>query len=118
MENKRKFIRFDAPLYVKYNVSDDVRQFQGVAQNISMGGAKMTVDQDFKVKSQDKLDLYFLLPEKTLAVAAQVAWVSNSEQAKEVGIMFQEFPDACKEELYQHIFKYHRHEITQKWWQF
>jgi len=117
MDNKRKFVRFAAPLYVKYHVDDDPRQLSGVVQNVSMGGAMVIVEEDIQVKTKNKVQLYFLLPEKTLAVQGNVSWVKNVAEGKEFGIIFSEFPDAYKEALYQHIFKHHREEITSKWWQ-
>jgi c-di-GMP-binding flagellar brake protein YcgR len=118
MENKRKFVRFDAPLYVKYNKDADSRQFQGVSHDVSMGGVRMAVEKELKLKDQDMMQLYFLLPGNTLAVTGKVAWVKEEVETNEVGVAFQEFPDAHKEAIYQHIFKHHRSEITQKWWQF
>ncbi len=117
MDDKRKFVRFNAPLYVKYHLNDELRQAQAVAQNVSMGGAALALDKEVKIKANSTLQLYFLLPEKTLAVSGKVTWVKDSELSREVGISFTELPDACREELYRHIFKHHRHEIVDKWWQ-
>jgi len=117
MDNKRKFVRFAAPLYVKYNIDDEPRQLSGVVHNVSMGGAMVMAEEDTQVKAKNTVQLYFLLPENTLAIQGKVTWVKNSAEGKEFGIIFNEFPDACKEVLYQHIFKHHRDEITNKWWQ-
>ena len=117
MDDKRQFVRFEAPLYVKYNLEHDNRQLQGIAQNISMGGAMVAVDQSVKLKPATALEIYFLLPENTLAVNGKVAWVKDADAVREIGVRFNEFPDACKEALYQHIFKHHRSEIVNKWWQ-
>lgn len=117
MDDKRKFVRFAAPLYVKYHVEDEPRQLSGVVQNVSMGGVMIIAEEDAQVKAKNTVQLYFLLPENTLAVQGRVSWVKNVAEGKEFGINFSEFPDACKEALYQHIFKHHREEIVGKWWQ-
>ena len=117
MDDKRKYVRFDAPLYVKYNLGDEPKQLSGVAQNISMSGAMVIAGEDDPVKLHHAVSLYFLLPENTLAVEGKIAWVKKGAEGKEFGVIFCEFPDACKEALYQHIFKHHREEIVNKWWQ-
>ena len=117
MDDKRKFVRFTAPLYVKYHVDDEPRQLAGVVHNVSMGGAMVVAEENTHVKAKNTVQIYFLLPENTLAVQGKVTWVKNGVEGKEFGIIFSEFPDACKEALYQHIFKHHRDEIVGKWWQ-
>lgn len=114
---ERKFVRFNAPLYLKVSAPSEAEGFSAIAKDISMGGVKMVLDTSHWVAREDIFSLFLLLPDKTLPVTGKVVWVKDYGDRKEAGISFINIPPAYKEDIYNYIFKYHRTEMTQKWWQ-
>ena len=114
---ERKFVRFNAPLYLKVSAPDATEGFSAIAKDISMGGVKMVLDTSHQIACDDIFSVFLLLPDKTLPIAGKVMWVKDYGDRKEVGIFFINMPHAYKEDIYNYIFKYHRTEITKKWWQ-
>ncbi|MFH1875810.1 MAG: PilZ domain-containing protein [Candidatus Omnitrophota bacterium] len=117
MNVARKFVRFSAPVYLKVTTPDSPQSVSAIAKDVSLGGAKIIFDKAFMVERENMFSLFLLLPEKTLPIAGKVMWIKEYSDRKEVGMSFLNMPDAYKEDIYNHIFKYHRGEITKKWWQ-
>ncbi|MDD5195711.1 MAG: PilZ domain-containing protein [Candidatus Omnitrophica bacterium] len=116
-KTQRKFVRFNAPLYLKISFPNKEESFSAIAKDISLGGAKLVLDLSHKVEREDVLSVFLLLPEKTLNIPGKVVWVKDYIDRKEAGLSFLNFPEIYKEDIYNYIFKYHREEITKKWWQ-
>lgn len=116
MENKRRLVRFQVPFYVKYRLLPQARQFSGVAQDISMGGARLAVEERCEIAPCRDVEIYFLLPSKTLSVSAAVAWCATEAEGVVCGVKFNPLSAATREAIYNHIITHHRKELTDKWW--
>jgi c-di-GMP-binding flagellar brake protein YcgR len=114
---ERKFVRFNAPLYLKVTAPEATEGFSAIAKDISMGGIKMVIDASYDIAREDIFSVFLLLPDKTLPITGKVVWVKDYGDRKETGISFINIPPAYKDDIYNYIFKYHRSEITKKWWQ-
>jgi c-di-GMP-binding flagellar brake protein YcgR len=117
MEDKRKFARFKAGLLLKFSSDESAYEFSGVVQDISMGGLSVTLDGAVIPLVNCRVNFYLLLPSQTFKISGEIAWVRSYDGKKDVGIRFVHIPDSYKEEIYNYISKYHRQELTQKWWQ-
>jgi c-di-GMP-binding flagellar brake protein YcgR len=116
MENRRKFVRFNASLLLKFGSEESAYEFQGVVQDISMGGLSVVVDKNLVALVNCRVSFYLLLPSQTFKISGEIAWAQDQGDKKEIGIRFVHIPDSYKEEIYNYISKYHRQELTQKWW--
>lgn len=116
-KERRKFVRFKAPFCIQYSNADSSREFSGVIKDISMGGTRVLLDTPLDVSPQSLASLAIFLPENTLKVSGEAVWARDFGEKKEIGVCFKNIPDAHKEDIYSHIFKYFREEITRKWWQ-
>lgn len=117
MDEKRKLVRFNMPIQAKYRPVDSSEEFSVLTKDISMGGARIVIDKDIQIKDAQTASISFLLPDRTLSASAKVSWVKGYEDRVEVGISFVKIEAAHKEDIYNHIFKYHRQEVVGRWWQ-
>jgi c-di-GMP-binding flagellar brake protein YcgR len=117
MHEKRKFIRFRAPLELKYCDPPVSEGIPVVTKDISMGGVRVTMDSPFEVLPDRLISLQFCLDEQVLDVSGKVAWAKDYGDKVEVGVCFVSIPDYCKEQIYNYLFSHYRQEFTRKWWQ-
>ncbi len=116
-KERRKFIRFNAPFYIRYNDLGLSQEVSGVIKDISYGGARVLLDTSLDSLPSSLVSLFILILGSPLKISGKVIWVRNSGDKKEIGICFVNIPDSYKEDIYSCIFKYHRQELTYKWWQ-
>ena len=116
MEERRKFVRFNAPFCVHYSDKNIPQETPGVIKDISYGGARVIVDTLSRIDNASAADLSILFPKDTLKVSGLVVWVKESGSKKEIGICFQNIPSQYKDTIYNYIFKYFKEELTSKWW--
>lgn len=116
MDGKRKFVRFKAPLHCKYSRLESNVERSVMADDISMGGMKIVAEQSAGLPTDSILNIYLLLPNRTLKVLGKTVWVKDYQDRVEAGIRFIQIYDSYKQEIYDYIFKYHPDQITQRWW--
>ena len=117
MQERRKFIRFNASFLLKIKATAGVSFLHGIVQNISMGGLRVALDESAGLSVGKMVSCHLLLPAQTFELSGQIAWMRQSCEKQEAGINFFYIPDYYKEDIYNHISKYYRKELTQKWWQ-
>jgi len=118
MDEKRRFVRFQVSFPLKF-VQDKLSSgVKGVVKDISMKGLKVVLDRALQFLSEDLSNFHLTLAnEKVLKLSGQVVWQKDYPDRREVGIRFAGIPDDHKEDIYNYIFKYHRQELTENWWQ-
>jgi len=117
MEEKRKFIRFQAPFCVQYSVEGMAQEFSGVIKDISMGGVRLILDTASNVAPNSAAGLSIMFPDETFKVAGKVVWSKDSGEMKEVGFCFGASTEAGRERAHQHILKHFKEQMTRGWWQ-
>ena len=118
MDEKRRFIRFQVSFPLKFVQDKLPLAVKGVVKDISMSGLKVVLDRALQFLSEDLSNFHLTLSnDKVLELAGQVVWQKDYPDRREMGIRFALIPDDHKEDIYNYIFKYHRQELTQKWWQ-
>ena len=115
MEDKRKFVRFKATCRIQFSETDPSLDVSGTIKDISMGGARVSLDKPFEFPPNTVVSLTMVLPQNTLKISGEIVGQGDK---KEVSIRFVRMPDAYKEEIYNYISKYHRKELMNKWWEF
>lgn len=117
MDEKRKFIRFRAPLEVKYGDTDYAEETQGLTKDISMGGVRISVNKPSAILPESLLSIQFSLDARLLRVSGKVVWVKDYGDRTEAGVSFVRIPDSGKEKIYNYIFTNYSKEFTRRWWQ-
>jgi len=117
MEEKRRFIRFQAPFCVQYSVDGETREFSGVIKDISMGGVRLTLDTASSILSDSAAKLSIMFPDETFKVAGKVIWSKEVGEMKEVGFCFSASTESGRERVHQHILKHFKEQLTRGWWQ-
>lgn len=118
MDEKRGFMRFQVSFPLKFLQEKLPLAVKGVVKDISMKGLRVVMDRALQFLSEDLNNFNLTLSnEKVLELSGQVVWQKDYPDRREIGIQFAGIPDDHKEEIYNYIFKYHRQELTQKWWQ-
>ncbi|MDD4295023.1 MAG: PilZ domain-containing protein [Candidatus Omnitrophica bacterium] len=116
MLEKRKFVRFKAPAYCKCLKVGANADVSGMCKDMSMGGVKIIFDRGRDIKEDIVLEVFILLPDKTVKSVGKIVWVKEYDDKKEAGIKFINISDTYKEDIYGYIFKYYREEVTRHWW--
>lgn len=108
MEEKRRFVRIDWPVIVKYKVLDEPKtEDRCVGKNISEGGLSFPIYE--RVSKGNSLSLEIELPFDSMPIFAKgtVAWVKEVGQRPtrffEVGIEFRDISLADRKRLKNYI---------------
>ncbi|MDP8290447.1 MAG: PilZ domain-containing protein [Candidatus Susulua stagnicola] len=118
MDEKRGFMRFQVAFPLKFIQSKLSVTVKGIVKDISMNGLKVILDRTLQFLSGDSNDFHLTLAaDNVLEFSGQIIWQKDYPDRREIGIRFICIPDDHKEDIYNYIFKYHRQELTQKWWQ-
>ena len=122
MDEKRGFMRFQVSFPLKFVQDKLPLAVKGVVKDVSMNGLKVVLDRAWdrtlQFLSEDLSNFHLTLAnDKVLELSGQVIWQKDYPDRREVGIRFAGIPDDYKEDIYNYIFKYHRQELTQRWWQ-
>ncbi len=118
MNEKREFMRFRVSFPFGFNQNEIPSEIKATVKNISMNGLKVVLDKSLHFSGEDLTKFQLILPDnKTLDFSGEVVWQKDFLDRREVGIRFEYISDSHKEDIYNYIFKYHRQELTQKWWQ-
>lgn len=117
MDEKRRFIRFRAPLELKYSDPPSSQGVPVVTKDISMGGVRLSAEGPLEALPDSLVTLQFCLGEQDVRVSGKVAWARDIGDKVEVGVRFVGIPDNCKEDIYNYLFTHYRQEFTRKWWQ-
>lgn len=116
MEEKRKYIRFKAPFCIHYAVEGSSQEFSGVIKDISMGGARLTLDTTSDLSMRDDADLSIMFPDDSLKVSGKVIWSKDVGEMKEVGFCFGTSTDSGKERVHRYILNHFKEQVTRGWW--
>lgn len=117
MEERRKYVRFKSPFPIRYTHEASLQETSGAIQDISYGGARITLDSPLDTPSSESISLFILFPEDTLRILGKIIWQKNYPGKKELGLSFINIPDGHKRVIYNRIFKYYKQEFTRRWWQ-
>ena len=116
MLEKRKFVRFKVPFHIQFKRDNQINQPQGIVKDISMGGLRVVVDEFLDYSTDYLVCFYLFLPGKTFKLYGKITWMRGYNDKKEAGIQFARIPDTYKQDIQEHISKYHLSELTHKWW--
>ena len=116
MQEKRKFIRFNAPFSIRYIDKETSQESKGVTKDINYVGTRILLDNPLEICPSRLGSLSILFPDKTINVFTKAMWEKDSSDKRELGCSFINIPDASKQVIYDSIFKYARREFTQRWW--
>ncbi|MFH1519214.1 MAG: PilZ domain-containing protein [Candidatus Omnitrophota bacterium] len=118
MDEKREFVRFRVSFPFGFGQDEIPSEIKATVKNISMSGLKVVFDESLHLLAEGLTKFHLILPDnKTLDFSGEVIWQKDFPDRKEAGIRFEYISDSHKEDIYDYIFKYHRQELTQKWWQ-
>lgn len=118
MDEKRGFLRFRVSFPFKFIREKLSSEVEGRVKDISMNGLKVVLDKALHFLVEDLTNFHLVLSDdKTLKISGEVMWQKDYLDRREVGIRFVQIPGGHKEDIYDYIFKYHRQELTQEWWQ-
>jgi c-di-GMP-binding flagellar brake protein YcgR len=117
-QEKRKCVRFKAPFCIDCKHPENQQSLSGAIKDISMSGACVLIDSDKDLPADKSLSLSLIFPENVLSVEAKIIWQQKIAEKNKVGVSFLNLPDSFKSDIYNTVFKYHRNEITSKWWDF
>ena len=118
MDEKRGFMRFQVSFPLKFVQDKLSSAVKGVVKDISMKGLKVVLDKALQFLSEDLNNFQLILAnDKVLKLSGQIVWQKDYPDRRELGIRFAGIPDDHKEDIYNYIFKYHRQELIEKWWQ-
>lgn len=115
-QERRRCIRFKAPFCIDCKHPENQQSLSGAIKDISMSGACVLIDFDKDLPADKSILLSLIFPEATLDVKAQIIWQKKEADKNKIGVVFSNLPDHFKNDIYNSIFKYHRDEITSKWW--
>ena len=117
MDEKRKFVRFKVTFPFNSDTQCSFSSIKGLVKDISMSGIRITLDKSLQFLAEN-LEIFNLqLPGKTLSVTGKLVWKREYGDRKEIGVNFVYMSDTHKEDIYDYIYKHHRQELTQRWWQ-
>jgi len=118
MDEKRGFMRFRVSFPLKFVQKELPLAVKGVVKDVSMNGLRVVLDRALQFLSEDLSSFHLTLAnDKVLELSGRVVWQKDYPDRREIGIRFAGIPDDHKEDIYNYIFKYHRQELVQKWWQ-
>lgn len=117
-KEKRKCGRFKVPFCVDCKHPDHQQDLSGVLKDVSMSGACVLIDSDLDLAADKSILLSLIFPDNALNVKAKIIWQQKVADKKKIGISFLNLPDSFRSDIYETVFKYHRDEITNKWWDF
>ena len=117
MKERRRFERLETPFPVRYINKKASEDTEGIIEDISYAGARITLDNSLKTITSARLSLSILFPENTLKLSGKVMWSKKKGQGREFGLSFTDMPKANKEAAYERICQYYKDETIRKWWQ-
>ncbi len=117
-KEKRRCGRFKVPFCVDCKHPDRQQSLSGALKDISMSGACVLIDSEHDLPADKSLNLSLIFPESALNVEAKIIWQQKVADKNKVGVSFLNLPDSFKSDIYDTVFKYHRDQITSKWWDF
>lgn len=121
MENfkeKRRCVRFKVPFCFDCKHPDYQQNLSGALKDISMSGACVLIDSNSNLPTDQSVLLSLIFPENVLNVKAKIIWQQKMIDKNKVGVSFLNLPDSFKDDIYDTVFKYHRDQITTRWWDF
>ena len=118
MDEKRGFVRFRVSFPFKFVREKLSSEVEGRVKDISMNGLKVVLDKALHFLVEDLANFHLVLPDdRILKISGEVMWQKDYLNRREIGIRFAHITNDHKEDIYDYISKYHRQELTQKWWQ-
>ena len=105
MEERRKYIRFNAPFCVRYTDRNTTQESPGVIKDISYKGVRIMLDAPKRIASSSVANLVILFPENTFQIEGQVKWIRSFGTKKEVGLCFLNTPTLYKDTIHNYIKK-------------
>ncbi|MFH2144950.1 MAG: PilZ domain-containing protein [Candidatus Omnitrophota bacterium] len=112
MEEKRKFIRLDVGVNVKWKkLYDEIFEDTSINKDISEGGICLIIEERLQIG--DRLQLEIGLPDKkSITAVGRVAWVSeygvvydNHKRNYDTGVEFMEIEDMDRQEISKFVFR-------------
>ena len=110
MEEKRKFVRLEAPIQVKYRISAKSNtQNKSLGKDISVSGVRMLVGE--KMIPGTQLDLEINIPEydKIIFATGEIVWQEETlikqEVTHETGLKFVKIASEDQDKIGKYIYK-------------
>ncbi len=108
MRLERSSPRFRVSLRGRLSLKNSPSNYPAFVKDISLKGAKLSLDNSIKVFLKDKLYLYLSLPEEAL-LSAEVVWIRQYSERKDIGVAFNELLPFQKEKIRLYIEKNFSH---------
>jgi hypothetical protein len=101
---KRKFIRFNMPLEVKFKNIKEKRYIFGVTTNFSRKGFCFVSDSLFHIDAHELLELRVKLPrgDEFVSVLGDVIWTNHNKNKSTAGIMLRAMDREAKWEILEY----------------
>jgi c-di-GMP-binding flagellar brake protein YcgR len=110
MEEKRRFVRLDTPIQVKYRISSKSNiQNNSVGKDISVGGVRMLIGE--KMIPGTQIDLEINIPDydKIIYATGEIVWqdetLMKNEVTHETGLKFVKIASEDREKIGKYIYK-------------
>lgn len=117
-EERRRSARFKTPFCIECKHPDYEQTFSGAIKDVSMTGACVLVDTQSDLPADKPTLLSLIFPDTTLNIQSKVVWQKKVSDKNKVGLTFTKMPDSFKNDIYESVFKYHRDQVTSRWWDF
>ena len=120
MEERRKFVRLETPIQVKYRISSQPHtEDKSLSKNISVGGIMILVGE--KMTPGAQLDLEINIPEynKIIYATGEIVWqeeiLIKEEITHETGIKFVKIAKENQEKISKYIYTQLNEKIKNPW---
>ncbi len=106
MEEKRRFLRFDAPINLEFKVySEEGDYSRGTMVNFSRQGLSF-IAPEAELSPSQEIDLRFKIPNKDVIVTChgEVVWKKEEEGKRRIGIRVKEIDPYAKGEMLEYAY--------------
>ena len=116
MDERRRLVRFPFECNCTYNLSKAGDVYSALVEDITIRGARVTVDLTHEILPGTLLDMRLMLSEEVVDVYGMAVWIKEFKRVKKVGIFFVKIPGRSSNKIFNCIFKSNPQEYLQRWW--
>lgn len=117
MKETRRYIRFNCPVKVNYEVFNEyAHPKQAYTKDISRGGLRLVLNEDITTQSQIKMYIHVPKEKEPIDAIAEVMWVRKDveKNAVHTGLKFIKISPADKSRILQHAYEFWKETVVTK----